>query len=100
MGIKPTVVADAFLVQYFENAIIVAYAGLRVIELVLLFLAYNSSIYQGAYEPYLAYFMSDMHTYTSNLYMSSIFCAKACMYVCKLQNMLCHSSAACVLDQF
>ena len=30
MGIKATIVACAFLVQYFENATIVAYAGLRV----------------------------------------------------------------------
>ena len=30
MHIKATIVAYAFLVQYFENATIVAYAGLRV----------------------------------------------------------------------
>ena len=44
MRIKATIVAYAFLVQYFENATIVAYEGLRVKLILYLYVVHCSTI--------------------------------------------------------
>ena len=78
MRIKATIVAYAFLVRCFENATIVAYAGLRVKLFELLFCLMSLQCYNSIRTAFqLAFVLITGYIYSSNFIHKSHFCGQA-----------------------